>query len=150
MIVLDENLILDDKDTLTHLRYPFIMDRDYKAIKINLDYDPSDVPKEYGKQSLKECVDKYMPEEDYSQEDRDDILNSKIANLLTTSLLYEGKFVGAYHNKANQQEIIVSKDKSSPGYKKFDIKKGNYEFILSMHSSNSKINAHFSLEAIDD
>lgn len=150
MIILDENLKLDDKDTLTHLRYPFSLDRDYKAIKINLDYDPSNVPKESSMEKLRECANKYMPKEDYSQEDRDDILNSKIANLLTTSLLYEGKFVGAYHNKANQQEIIVSKDKSSPGYKKFDVKKGNYEFILSMHSSNSKINAHFSLEAIDD
>lgn len=150
MIILDENLKLDDKDTLTHLRYPFSLDRDYKAIKINLDYDPSNVPKESSMEKLRECANKYMPKEDYSQEDRDDILNSKIANLITTSLLYEGKFVGAYHNKANHQEIIVSKDKSSPGYKKFDIKKGNYEFVLSMHSSNSKINAHFSLEAIDD
>lgn len=150
MIILDENLKLDDKDTLTHLRYPFSLDRDYKAIKINLDYDPSNVPKESSMEKLRECANKYMPKEDYSQEERDDILNSKIANLLTTSLLYEGKFVGAYHNKDNHQEIIVSKDKSSHGYKKFAVKKGNYEFILSMHSSNSKINAHFSLEAIDD
>lgn len=150
MIILDEKLKLDDKDTLTHLRYPFSLDRDYKAIKINLDYDPTNVPREYSLEKLRECVDKYMPEEDYSQEDRDDILDSEVSNFLTTSLLYEGKFVGAYHNKNNHQEIIVSKDKSSPGYKKFAVKKGDYEFILSMHSSNSKINAHFSLEAIDD
>lgn len=150
MIVLDENLKLDDKDTLTHLRYPFSLDRDYKAIKINLDYVPSNVPKESSMEKLRECANKYMPKEDYSQEERDDILNSKISNLITTSLLYEGKFVGAYHNKANHQEIIVSKDKSSPGYKKFAVKKGNYEFVLSMHSSNSKIKAHIKLEAIDD
>lgn len=150
MIIIDKSLKLDEKDTLTHLRYPFSLDRDYKAIKINLDYDPTNVPKEYAKEKLRECVDKYMPKEDYSQEDRDGILDSEVSNFLTTSLLYEGKFVGAYHNKDNHQEIIVSKDKSSPGYKKFDIKKGKYEFILSMHSSNSPIDAHFSLEAIDE
>lgn len=150
MIILDENLNLDDKDTLTHLRYPFSLDKDYSAIKIKLDYDPTHVPKEIGIEKLKECVAKYMPEGDYSQEERDEILDSEVSNFLTSSLLYQGRFVGAYHNKSNHQEIIISKEKSSPGYKKFAVKNGKYEFILSMHSSNSKIKAHFSLEAIDD
>lgn len=150
MIILNENLELNEENTLSHLRYPFTLEKDYKALKINLKYDPTNVPKEYGKERLRECVNKYMPEGDFSEEMRKHVLNSEIENLITTSLLYEGKFVGAYHNKSNHQEIIVSKEKSSPGYKKFEAKEGNYEFVLSMHSSNSPIKADFTVEAIDE
>lgn len=150
MIILDEKLDLNEENTLSHIRYPFTLDKDYKALKINLNYDPTNVPKDYGKEKLRECVDKYMPKEHFTEEMRNHILNSEIENLITTSLLYEGKFVGAYHNKSNHQEIIVSKEKSSPGYKKFEVKEGNYEFVLSMHSSNSPIKADFTVEAIDE
>lgn len=150
MIILDKDLKLDRGDTLTHKRYPFTLDKNYQKIRINMTYSPTRVPENERIEILKECIDKYMPKGEFSKKEREDTLKSQIENFITTSLFYEGNFIGDYHNKNNEQEIIISPKKSSLGYKKTDIKAGAYEFVLSMHSCNSKVNCKFSLEALDE
>ncbi|WP_394268562.1 hypothetical protein [Anaerococcus nagyae] len=150
MIILDKDLKLDRGDTLTHKRYPFTLDKNYQKIRIKMTYSPTRVPENERIEILKECIDKYMPKGEFSKKEREDTLKSQIENFITTSLFYEGNFIGAYHNKNNEQEIIISPKKSSLGYKKTDIKAGAYEFVLSMHSCNSKVNCKFSLEALDE
>lgn len=150
MLIIDENLNLSKEDSLTHKRFPFVLDKDCDKLIIKLSYSPTQVPDDEKIDPLKEAVDKYLQDDIYSEEDRAGTLDANVENFLTTSLFYEGKLVGAYHNKINDQEITVSKDYSSRGYKKFDISPGSYEFVLSMHSCNSKVLAKISLEAIDE
>lgn len=150
MIVLDKELKFDKKDTLSHKRFPFSLDKTYKKIKIKMTYSPSHVAENESRKILKECIAKYMPEGEFSQKEREDTLKRQVENFITTSLFYEENFIGAYHNKNNDQEIIVSSKISSPGYKKTEIKPGNYEFVLSLHSCNSKVNCRFSLEVFNE
>mgnify|MGYP006964238172 CR=1 FL=1 len=151
MIILDEHLKLNREDTLTHRRFPFELDKEYEKIIINFSYSPSLVPDDEGRvEILREAIDKYMPEGEFSKEEREDTLNHQIENFLTTSLFYEGEFVGAYHNKNNNQEIIISEKEASRGYKKTPIRVGSYEFVVSMHSCNSPVDSKFTLEALDE
>ena len=150
MQIIEENLKLNKNDSLTHRRFPFKLDESYDRLVIKLSYSPTHVPYGENIEVLEEAVEKYLSDEIYSDEDRTGTLDANVENFLTTSLFYEGRFVGAYHNKTNDQEITISKDYSSRGYKKFDIKAGSYEFVLSMHSCNSKVVAKISLEAINE
>lgn len=150
MLIIDENLKLNKEDSLTHRRFPFVLDKKFDRLIIKLSYSPILVPDDEKIDPLKEAVNKYLQDSIYTDTDRAGTLDANVENFLTTSLFYEGKFVGAYHNKVNDQEITVSKDYSSRGYKKFDVSPGSYEFVLSMHSCNSKVIAKISLEAIDE
>lgn len=150
MQIINENLKLNKNDSLTHRRFPFNLDENYDRLIIKLSYSPSHVPKGENIDVLKEAVEKYLQDDIYSDEDRTGTLDANIENFLTTSLFYEGKFVGAYHNKVNDQEIVISQEYSSRGYKKFDIKSGSYEFVLSIHSCNSNVEAKIFLEAVNE
>ncbi|WP_416334839.1 hypothetical protein ACKRLN_08275 [Anaerococcus sp. DFU013_CI05] len=150
MQIIDENLKLNKNDSLTHRRFPFKLEENFDRIIIKLSYSPTHVGQGENIEVLEEAVEKYLSDEIYSEEDRKGTLDANIENFLTTSLFYEGKFVGAYHNKVNDQEIVVSREFSSRGYKKFDVRAGSYEFVLSMHSCNSDVDAKISLEAIDE
>lgn len=150
MQIIEENLKLNKNDSLTHRRFPFKLDESYDRLVIKLSYSPTHVPYGENIEVLEEAVEKYLTDEIYSDEDRSGTLGANIENFLTTSLFYEGKFIGAYHNKANDQEIVISPEFSSRGYKKFEINSGSYEFVLSMHSCNSGVDAKISLEAINE
>lgn len=150
MLIIDENLKLDRSDSLTHKHFNFELDKNFDKLIIKLSYSPTKVPDDEKVDSLKEAVDRYLQDDIYTEEDRTGTLDANVENFLTTSLFYEGEFVGAYHNKTNDQEITISKNYSSRGYKTFDIKAGTYEFVLSMHSCNSKVVAKISLEAINE
>lgn len=150
MYIIDEKLDLDIRDTLTHKRFPFNLERTYDKLIIKLSYSPALVPDDEKREILEEAIEKYLPLGEYSQREREDTLNARIENFLTTALFYEGKFIGAWHNKSTDQEIIVSKYFASKGYHKAAITPGSYELVLSMHSANSKITGKLSLEVIDE
>ena len=130
MLIIDEDLKLNKKDNLSHRRFPFTLDHSFDKLIIKLSYAPRFVPSDEKENILAEAAN--------------------IENFITTSLFYEREFVGAYHNKINDQEIMISHEFSSHGYKKFAIKPGAYEFVLSMHSCNSNVDAKISVEAIND
>ena len=150
MLIIDENLKLTRKDNLTHRRFAFDINEGFDMLIIKLSYSPTQVLGDEKVNTLKEAIEKYLKDDIYTDEDRYGTLNANIENFLTTSLFYEGEFVGAYHNKVNNQEIIVSTDYSSRGYKKHEISPGNYELVLSMHACNSEVIAKISLEAVNE
>lgn len=150
MKIINQKLNLDITDTLTHRRFPFTLDEPFDKLVIHLAYDPRLVPTEIGKNLAIECVDRDLPAGVFDEATRADVKTSTIENFITVSLLHEGNFVGDYHNKNNNQEIIVSKEKSSLGYKKLEILPGSYELVLSMHSCNCPVEVDLSLEAINE
>lgn len=150
MIIIKEELDLNKNDNLTHRRFPFKLNQAFDKIIIKLSYGPRFIPDKQKIDILEEAVEKYLSDPIYTDEERRGTLEAKVENFLTTSLFSQGKFLGAYHNKANYQEIIVSKEYSSRGYKKHEINPGNYELVLSMHSCNCNVKANLSLEAIND
>lgn len=150
MLIIDEDLKLNKKDNLSHRRFPFTLDHSFDKLIIKLSYAPRFVPSDEKENILAEAVKKYLQDDIYSNEDRTSTLDANIENFITTSLFYEREFVGAYHNKINDQKIMISHEFSSRGYKKFAIKPGAYEFVLSMHSCNSNVDAKISVEAIND
>ena len=150
MIILDENINLDENDTLSHKRFPFTLEKSFDRLIIKMAYYPRLVDEIDKKASLKEAVEKYLQDPIYTEQDREGTMDAKVENFLTTSLFYEGKFLGAYHNKNNDIRIFLSENESSLGYKKTPIKPGAYEFVLSMHACHSNVLANITLEAIDD
>lgn len=145
MIFLEKEFDLGFEDSQTHLRIPFNLKENYQEMTIKFDYSPRLASEEFSAPLVEESVEKFYPKE-LREEVKEGMQGFQIENFITTSLIYEEKFIGAWHNKSNNQEIKISKDFSSLGYKKHDILPGNYELTLSIHSANCPIKDHLALE----
>lgn len=147
MKILDKSLELDEKDTLSHLRYFFTLDSNYNDMIIKLRYSPRVVPLELEEGKIEKCINKYIPP-NYIDGIKKFVDNFKIENLITTSLKYDGNLIGGWHNKSNDQVIKISEKFSSHGYRKFKIQQGKYELVISLHSVNCPVKIEFSLEVV--
>ncbi|MDD7306105.1 MAG: hypothetical protein PUG67_05920 [Peptoniphilaceae bacterium] len=147
MILLNDTLQLDNKNTLSHKKYIIKLARAYDQLLIKMCYSPAYVDQEKSDILIKSCIDKYVP--DFYKNSFENINNFKVENLITTSLKYENEYLGAYHNKTSNQEIIISPKMSSLGYISHDVLAGDYALTLSFHSVNSEITLKLLVEAKD-
>lgn len=150
MIIIDKEFNLDIGNTLSHMSIPFRLDRKFDYMNIKLLYNPRLVPKEEAKPLIEQCINRYLTREvdkDILEEYKESI---EIENLITISLFYEGKYIGAWHNKSNNQDIIISEKASSLGFVKTEIKQGNWEAKLNFHSVNTDVEVKFMIELNDE
>lgn len=142
-MIIEKKYNFNIENTLSNIRIPIELEDDFDYIKINLSYNPNNVPKELTRHLVDKCLNDYIAKyvHDKSVEDillnkRDDII---IENLITVNLFYEGKYVGGWHNKSNNQNIFISQNEATLGFSKMQIKKGYWEIRLSLHSVNSPV-----------
>lgn len=150
MIIIENQYVFNTNDARTHIEIPFTLGREYESLKIVLKYDPGITPYDLTRKIANAAEEIFIPEEERQGAMKEFIENLILENTITTSLRYEGKYLGAWHNKSPNQEIYISKDKSFVGYVKQEILPGSYLLILSLHSINCTVNASLSVEVYDE
>lgn len=131
MIIIDKEYKFDSSFNQTHKLIPFSLDEDYKALEIEFSYGPKLCEGPLTDLAKKEGFEKLKAE---NLEISDSLMDSNILNLISLSVRKDGRFLGNYHNHKSEQEILISKDKSSFGFNRTDISRGDYEIILSFHN----------------
>lgn len=113
----------------TNLIHRFDVPENIKALKIKYTYSPKTFDnREKAVELVKACFDKY-----------DERLLGKpaehlpIKNLITLSIDENGKYRGAAHRQANEQEHIISEKLASPGFNKGKIEAGEWDIMLNVH-----------------
>lgn len=150
MIVIYRNFKFDEKDNLTHIRLPFALEKTYNSLKIHLNYSPSRTPDDITRELSIKGEEKYIPKQHQVGAIKEFIDNVILDTKIATSLIQNGYYVGGWHNKCPNQDILISNKKSSLGYKRHAITKGNYELVLSLHSVHCPVEATLLVEVLDE
>jgi hypothetical protein len=72
--------------------------------------------------------------------------NEELKNLATFSIYHENEYIGCAHRSLDKQTIIISQEKSSPGFKTTKVNQGQWEIVISFHGINTD-NMNISLKA---
>lgn len=113
----------------TNLIYRFDVPDNINKLIIRYSYSPKIFEnREKAVSIIRDCFDKY-----------DETLVGKpadylpIKNLITLSVDENGKYRGAAHRQASQQEHILSADYASPGFVKGKPEAGEWDIMLNVH-----------------
>lgn len=141
-----ENLFLSHKDNKKNISVPFKLLSSAKKLRIFFNYAPSHSDDAIAKAQVEEGFKKYSLE-DYKDEKIEDYL--PIENFITLSLSFNGEYLGSHHNKAKQQEIVVTAEEASLGFKPTEIAAGDWELQLNCHCIASEhVQAEIKIEVL--
>lgn len=126
----------------TNLIHRFDVPENIKSIVIKYSYSPKTLEsREKAVELVENCFEKY-----------NEVLVGKasdylpVKNLVTLSVDCNSRYIGAAHRQANEQEHIISRDKSSPGFIKTDIEAGEWDIVLNVHYACCKIDYTITVE----
>lgn len=129
----------NDKTNLVHR---FDVPENIKSLTIKYSYSPKTLEnREKAVRLIEECFKKY---DDEIIGKASDYLPVK--NLVTVSVDCNGRYVGAAHRQANEQEHIISREKSSVGFIKTDIEAGEWDIVLNVHYACCEIDYNITVE----
>lgn len=135
MILLNAKGKITLHNNKTNLIHRFDVPNGLKALKISFEYSPKTLEnREKAIEEVKDCLEKY-----------DEVCEGRpadylpIKNLVTLSLDANGRYIGAAHRQSNNQEHIISADKSSVGFIKTEIEQGEWDIMLNVHSVSCDI-----------
>lgn len=135
MILLNAKGKITLHNNKTNLIHRFDVPNGLKALKISFEYSPKTLEnREKAIEEVKDCLEKY-----------DEVCEGRpadylpIKNLVTISLDANGRYIGAAHRQSNNQEHIISADKSSVGFIKTEIEQGEWDIMLNVHSVSCDI-----------
>lgn len=135
MILLNAKGKITLHNNKTNLIHRFDVPNGLKALKISFEYSPKTLEnREKAIEEVKNCLEKY-----------DEVCEGRpadylpIKNLVTLSLDANGRYIGAAHRQSNNQEHIISADKSSVGFIKTEIEQGEWDIMLNVHSVSCDI-----------
>lgn len=141
-----ETLFLSHKDNKKNIGVPFKLEASAEKIRIFFSYGPSHSDDEVARAQIVEGFEKYALE-DFTEEIIEDYL--PIENFITLSLSFNGEYLGSHHNKAKQQEIVITAEEASLGFKPTEIAAGNWEVQLNCHCiASENIQAKIKIEVI--
>lgn len=132
-VLLEKTVHLSTKHDKTNVILPFTVPHDFARLEISIAYspkyitDPEDV-----KKAVMDCYRKYLLPEDVPE--TVDPSQFRLNNLLTLSLDCNGRYVGAAHRQAPLQFHVISKEKSSRGFWKCKVEKGEWRAMINVHS----------------
>ncbi|UUX33471.1 hypothetical protein [Fundicoccus culcitae] len=138
MKIVDLTIQLGKFDTQTNIKIPFELNQTYTQLTIYFNYSPNKSSDDVAISQLEEAVVKYaLPgsrPEDYQ------VANFlPVDNLITLSLSKNGRYLGAHHNKSNDQTIVISAASASHGFWPVDVDAGRWELQLNCHCVASKV-----------
>ncbi len=145
--ILKRQLTVLKKDESTHKKINITIEDEAERLEIKFRYNPRVTTDENDiNNSFKKEICEMTEEERIFLKNR--YLNGQeiLKNLATLSLYHDGDYIGCGHRGCSEEKIILSKEKSSPGYKKISDIKGKWEMIISLHGINTDI-MNISLEA---
>lgn len=129
----------NDKTNLVHR---FDVPENIELLKIKYQYTPKILEdREKAVYAVRDCFDKY-----------DEVLIGRpadylpVKNLITISVDGCGKYRGAAHRQANEQEHIISADFASPGFIKGEIQSGEWDIVLNVHSISCNVDYLIEIE----
>ncbi len=150
MIIVNEKYNFSVEDAHSHLKIPFKLENTYKRLNIKLDFEPGITPFHITRQIADSFEAEFIPEEYRVGAMKEFIETVVLENVITTSLTYNESYLGAWHNKCPNQDIVISSSYSSLGYVKHAIEPGCYVLTLSLHSINCPVEAVLSVEVQDE
>jgi hypothetical protein len=134
---------INNKKNLIHR---FDVPQNIKALKISYSYSPKTLENsEKAVEIIKECFDKYDEELRCRPADL-----LPVNNLITISVDCNGKYIGCAHRQANQQEHIISPEKSSNGFVKTTIEAGEWDIMLNVHYVACDVDYTISVEGVEE
>lgn len=138
MKVIQERIVdLTEKNHQSNILMPFTIDEKAEKIQIDFSYTPQVVKEETALRKIEQALEVYVPEEEMKKWGTTRRY-LPLRNFITLSLMFEGKYIGAYHNKEAMQKVIISDSFSSKGFSKQAIDKGQWELQLNAHCIVSK------------
>lgn len=129
----------NDKTNLTH---KFDVPDNMRLLKIKYCYSPKTLEdREKAVMLVRNCFGKY--DETIVGRPADYL---PVKNLITISVNANGTYIGAAHRQSNNQEHIISKAFSSPGFIKSDILSGDWDIVLNVHSISCDVDYTIEVE----
>ena len=124
-----KTLILTPEDSRTNVLLLFGVDEDMEALEIHCHYSPKyEEDPVIVQRVIEESRKKYMLAEEEKPKDR------VLKNLVTLSLDQGQDYIGAAHQQAPDQVIIISPAFSSPGFVRTAVNKGDWRAVLNVHA----------------
>lgn len=136
--ILDKELSISKIDEKTHKKIFFNIEKEMSEIKIEFKYSPNIAIDKNNIMEAFSCDRCEMTSEEalfFKEEYLNG--NKKLKNLATLSLYQEDEYMGCAHRGLDKQEIFISAENSTPGFKTSKVKKGQWEIIISIHGLNT-------------
>lgn len=132
MKVLQKQIKLTQEDSCSHMNIPFKVPSDGEFLYVKFSYFPKYLEdKESSFKQLLTNLEHYAPNKTFSEKDLEEFL--PIKNLLTVSLDSPFGFVGTAHRHTIKQNHTISERKSSNGFLRQKIIKGEWNITISAH-----------------
>lgn len=138
MILYEKIIAISDKDTQTNIKIPFEINQHADVLKVQFSYGPGWSDDYIAQQQVKEAIHRYLPKG--ADDEAKNIINYlPIENFITVSLSFENQYLGAHHNKAKNQTILINHTSHSPGFNACAINPGFWELQLNCHCIASEL-----------
>lgn len=148
MSIFELDLRLGEYDTQTNIKIPFEIKNKYSELIIHFSYNPDKSKDDVARRQVEDALRKY-DQADFASAKRLAYDHLPIDNLITLSLSKNDKYLGAHHNKSNDQEITINNETASFGFWPVEVEPDNWELQLNCHCIASKeVAANIRIEAI--
>ena len=148
MSIFELDLRLGEYDTQTNIKIPFEIKNKYSELIIHFSYNPDKSKDDVTRRQVEDALRKY-DQADFTSAKRLAYDHLPIDNLITLSLSKNGKYLGAHHNKSNDQEITINNETASFGFWPVEVEPADWELQLNCHCIASKeVAANIRIEAI--
>ena len=128
MLVLDVERIVGPQASRTHVRLPFVPEREAEVLEVRFSYEPKVLADEERERALIEEGLRLYAESLESGRPREPVLN-----LLTLSLDGPSGFRGCAHRHNPDQSITVGRDSATPGFIAGVLEAGCWTATVSVH-----------------
>ncbi len=147
VVLLNETGKLFSEDSKTNKYFYFNIQDDFEKLIIKYDYSPKHIDdKQISKKMVIDAIEKFMPEEREMLIKKWEGRNYAIKNLTTLTTFFEDEFVGCRHYQGESSVFYISKDESSKGYLRKEIKRGKWRVGINCHAVIGEVN--YNLEVL--
>ena len=142
MVILKTKGKITPANDKTNLIHRFEVPEGIVKLVIKYTYSPKILEdREKALEIVKDCYKKY--EEQIIVRPADCL---PVKNLVTISVDENGSYRGAAHRQSNNQEHIIGRDFASPGFIPGEIKPGDWDIVLNVHSVSCDVDYQILVE----
>lgn len=128
-------------DSKTNIKYVFEVPNGISKLTVKYSYNPKTVEDRAEALALVNAGLKQYQMNGINPESQ-----LPVKNLLTLSFDENGKYRGACHRQANEQEIIIAENNSTPGIFNREIEAGEWAICLNAHYIGCDVNYEIEVE----
>lgn len=136
--VLKKTLRVHPEDDKTNIRVDFDLAEDFNSLVFECSYSPKTIADpELAHQAVLASIGRYVPRWQLPLYEGHLQKVVHLVNHLTFSLDYENTYLGCAHRHPARQTHVISAEKSSPGFLRFQPRRGRYRVAINVHSITS-------------